>query len=624
MILTTMSTVYSTSVPTLYPTLSPTNIPTTITTITPTFDPTSVPISIPTNNAKTNAATNYDVLTCGSHITGEYNLISVHLQIKMPYDGDMLFNFRESDFEILFIEAYDSNWYPLASVESDILIVPNLSHDEEYSITFYADDGVSGIFDLRVACIPNGPSLSPTNEPTSEPTTEPTFTVTSTIPTEESSGKTATPFPFDPGELTCGSHIRTPGAYNGSPLTVEVRMPYDGDMTVNLGASDFEIAEISAFDSDGNALTDSEGSIATMTIYNLTRGRDYTFIIEGVGYVYTGMFDIYIECSFDEPTTSPTIEPSYEPTMEPTINLSNYPTTSPTLEPTINPTMKPSPNPTIEPTINPSNYPTLEPTVQSTASSTKDPTTFSPTEHSHAVEVDGCCAGDTERSNARCINMETEDSCTRRSSCHWIETSDVMDCMWMGSGCCAGNSLKAVEWCDYRFSHAECNRRSSCHWMASEDHMHCEWSEEDEPMASGCCFAAHLESLTFSIDLCREYWNENECLISYDANGDQNCRWEPTDDNVDCTKFMRTELIEVQPHEEEEELFGATSIAITMPMEGELSLFSVSLLLVAILAVFRAYSSWKVKRYDGYEKLEERQLSVYATNVIATNYQSMA
>lgn len=201
----------------------------------------------------------------------------------MPFDGNMLFNLRSSDFDIRAIDAYDSNGNQLASVEAELLILQNVVHGEEYMIIFRANDGVSGIFDLRVSCTSDAPSQSPTT------------------PSDSSIAHHV--------ELTCGSRKRTTGAYNGSPLNVEVSMPYDGHIMMDLAGSDFEIGSITVLDSDGNKVTGSEISASILTVRNLRHDGYYTFIIEGVGYVYTGKFDIIIECSSDAPTTSPTKPP---------------------------------------------------------------------------------------------------------------------------------------------------------------------------------------------------------------------------------------------------------------------------------------------------------------------------
>ena len=92
-------------------------------------------------------------------------------------------------------------------------------------------------------------------------------------------------------------------------------MPYDGDMTLDLSASDFEIGTITAFDSNDVELTDVDSSASTLTVHDLTHSGDYSFVIEGAAGVTSGTFDIQIECSSDAPTRSPTSIPTADPTV---------------------------------------------------------------------------------------------------------------------------------------------------------------------------------------------------------------------------------------------------------------------------------------------------------------------
>merc|ERR1719334_185762 len=106
-------------------------------------------------------------------------------------------------------------------------------------------------------------------------------------------------------------------------------MPYDGDMIVDCSACDFEIADITAYDSDGNELTDGNSAGAILEIDDLVHGGDYFFIIEGASGVTEGNFDCTIVCTSDAPTKAPTDEPTESPTPAPT----HAPTGSPTKAP---------------------------------------------------------------------------------------------------------------------------------------------------------------------------------------------------------------------------------------------------------------------------------------------------
>merc|ERR1719244_2585353 len=146
------------------------------------------------------------------------------------------------------------------------------------------------------------PSENPTRNPTTEPTTSPSSDPTAQ-PSEDPTASPTTPSPTHPGELICGSH--TTGAYNGEAMHVEVRMPYDGDMTVDMSASDFQIGMITAYDSRNVELIDVDPSASALTVHDLTHSGDYLFVIVGAEGVHRGTFDIVIRCSSDAPTRSP-------------------------------------------------------------------------------------------------------------------------------------------------------------------------------------------------------------------------------------------------------------------------------------------------------------------------------
>merc|ERR1719356_649492 len=175
-------------------------------------------------------------------------------------------------------------------------------------------------------------------EPTLDPSPSPT-------------GSPTTPSPTHPGELICGnSYI---GAYNGETMNVEVRMPYDGDMTMDCSASDFEIEAIIAYDSAGAELSDTASTPSILTIQDVVHDGDYSFMIQGAAGISSGTFDCEIKCSSAEPTPCPSTDP------------------------TPNPTIKPTGNPTAKPTVSP-NY---------------------------AGKYGGCCTGDSKQNTRRCSNL---------------------------------------------------------------------------------------------------------------------------------------------------------------------------------------------------------------------------
>ena len=85
-------------------------------------------------------------------------------------------------------------------------------------------------------------------------------------------------------------------------------MAFDGEMTLDATASNFQIQGISAYDINkwgngtGDGIASSVGAPASLTINELHHGEHYYFIIEGQAGITTGMYDIVIYCVSDAPT----------------------------------------------------------------------------------------------------------------------------------------------------------------------------------------------------------------------------------------------------------------------------------------------------------------------------------
>merc|ERR1719295_1846825 len=124
-------------------------------------------------------------------------------------------------------------------------------------------------------------------------------------------------------------------------------------MTMDCSGCDFDVTDITAYDSDGNELTDSNLAAESLAVYDLVHGGDYTFVIEGPTDVSEGNFDCKIECTSDAPTKAPTDEPTSDPTNDPTVDPTEDPTSDPTADPTSDPTKEPTAAPTSTPTDSP-------------------------------------------------------------------------------------------------------------------------------------------------------------------------------------------------------------------------------------------------------------------------------
>ena len=65
-------------------------------------------------------------------------------------------------------------------------------------------------------------------------------------------------------------------------MEIEVRMPYDGDMTMDCSACSFDIVNITAFDGYSSKLLDGNPDGKTLEVSDLVHGGDYLFVIDGM------------------------------------------------------------------------------------------------------------------------------------------------------------------------------------------------------------------------------------------------------------------------------------------------------------------------------------------------------
>merc|ERR1719295_2129816 len=255
--------------------------------------PTTSPSADPSASPTTPAPSHPGELSCGSHDSGDYNGVPMDVLVQMPYDGDMTMDCSGSDFMVSNISAYDSDSNFIADCDpsASVLTVEDLTHGGHYLFTIEGTPEVSsGTYDIVIECSSNAPTSSPSLEPTvapssepsSSPTLEPTLSPSedpttapssdpttspsadptlepssdpttspssdpTTAPSEDPSASPTTPAPTHPDELICGDHIT--GDYNGETMNVEVRAPYDSDMTLDLCGSDFGIGSITVYDS---------------------------------------------------------------------------------------------------------------------------------------------------------------------------------------------------------------------------------------------------------------------------------------------------------------------------------------------------------------------------------------
>merc|ERR1719249_301284 len=317
---TTEPTDGPTEEPTDGPTLEPSKSPTSWPTPSPSTEPTPSPSDSPTTPSPTHPGEKI----CGDHFNGTFHGEAMNVEVRMPYDGDMIMDCSACGFEIVNITAYDGyNELTDGNPAGPTLEVSDLVHGGDYTcIIEGAPDVSEGKFDCKIECTSDAPTNSPTENPSTSPTPAPSVnptvsptksptewpTVSPTpsptdsptkTPTSEPSDSPTTPAPTHPGEKTCDSQFS--GSYNGEPMNVEVRMPYDGDLTMDCSESDFDIGSVTAYDSDNNELTDVDYAASILTVHDLVHGGDYWFTIDGADGVSSGNFDCIIQCSSDSP-----------------------------------------------------------------------------------------------------------------------------------------------------------------------------------------------------------------------------------------------------------------------------------------------------------------------------------
>merc|ERR1719420_2727987 len=161
----------------------------------------------------------------------------------------------------------------------------------------------------------------------------------------------------------------------------------------------------------------------------------------------------------------------------------------------------------------------------------------------------GCCRGSSYKAQSKCFGLEDQTGCERKD-CEWVETEDPNDCVITTTsspttteeapGCCKGDSPKSNPMCNARESDDQCSRSSSCHWIVTDDFSVCEYppTTTEEP---GCCYgnpdAAYSKKW---MDSCTAFYTQRDCLLLTNSDGDYRCHWEAQGDEYDCSQLWPT------------------------------------------------------------------------------------
>merc|ERR1719464_1401692 len=110
--------------------------------------------------------------------------------------------------------------------------------------------------------------------------------------------------------------------------------------------------------------------------------------------------------------------------------------------------------------------------------------------------------------------------------CRWESTGPYFDCslIWPTAapqpGCCAGDSSYAQDLCAATESMSKCQRMSSCHWIVTDDPEECVPPPDEQPGQPGCCdITGYANPIGGWKDICRAYWNKDDCGLPLDSAG---------------------------------------------------------------------------------------------------------
>ena len=105
------------------------------------------------------------------------------------------------------------------------------------------------------------------------------------------------------------------GGFNGDAILFEVRMPFPGELKMDMsGSTGFDVKSISCDGPDGNELAAAADSL---TVRNERWNADYSCMaVGGCGIMCSGSYELTISCTSDAPTKSPTKSPVSEDNSE--------------------------------------------------------------------------------------------------------------------------------------------------------------------------------------------------------------------------------------------------------------------------------------------------------------------
>eukprot|EP01083_Nonionella_stella_P129804 393877_1 len=164
----------STTEPTVYPTVYPSVPPSRNPTIHPSNNPSAIPTSPPTKKPTTPSPTQPGAILCGETSAGPYSRDHLIFETQIPFEGDLIFDARESSFQVTGIEMYTQLGSLLATDSDHDAVITIQVPSGDYRFIMMGNAQSNDTYHVHVGCVSDQPTSYPTAVPTKTPTSLPT------------------------------------------------------------------------------------------------------------------------------------------------------------------------------------------------------------------------------------------------------------------------------------------------------------------------------------------------------------------------------------------------------------------------------------------------------------------
>eukprot|EP01083_Nonionella_stella_P271874 921724_1 len=156
--------------PTVYPSVHPTNYPT----VHPSSVPSVTPSDSPTKHPTTASPTQPGAILCGETSAGPYSRDHLIFETQIPFEGDLIFDARESSFQVTGIEMYTQLGSLLATDSDHDAVITIQVPSGDYRFIMMGNAQSNDTYHVNVGCVSDQPTSYPTAVPTKTPTSLPT------------------------------------------------------------------------------------------------------------------------------------------------------------------------------------------------------------------------------------------------------------------------------------------------------------------------------------------------------------------------------------------------------------------------------------------------------------------